>query len=208
MRIPPTIPFLWESSFFGLSALIFHPQGAPKSALLALAQHLSLDQLRSLRLDVFKESGNLPERQNWAQQLLEKLGGKIKLRSFKRPPSGWDTSDVARLVNQLLSSLGDALAAAKRVSLPLEDVLWASWRLDLSPPRLFECPKCSYLMLACFILQTASNWLHPTASNGWFPEKRTYPSAWPRSLIASNPWGRSCRTAKSCRENIIPKLLS
>ena len=29
---------------------------------MALAQRLSLDQLRSLRLDIFKESGNLPER--------------------------------------------------------------------------------------------------------------------------------------------------
>lgn len=36
--------------------------GAPTSALTALAQRLSLDQLRSLRLDVFKESGNLPDR--------------------------------------------------------------------------------------------------------------------------------------------------
>lgn len=63
---------------------------ASSPALLAFAQRLCLGQLRSLRLDVFKESGHLPE----------------------------------RLVNQLLSSLGDALAAAKRgmISLPLEDL--------------------------------------------------------------------------------------
>lgn len=63
---------------------------ASSPALLAFAQRLCLDQLRSLRLDVYKESGHLPE----------------------------------RLVNQLLSSLGDALAAAKRamIPLPLEDL--------------------------------------------------------------------------------------
>jgi hypothetical protein len=37
-------------------------RGASSPALLAFAQRLCLDQLRSLRLDVFKESGHLPER--------------------------------------------------------------------------------------------------------------------------------------------------
>ena len=41
---------------------VLPPTGASASALMALAQRLSLDQLRSLRLDIFKESGNLPER--------------------------------------------------------------------------------------------------------------------------------------------------
>jgi len=77
---------------------------ASSSALLALAQRLSLDQLRSLRLDILNESGKLPE----------------------------------RLVNQLLSSLGDALAAAKKaLPLPLEDlsVVLASFSNSVTPLR-------------------------------------------------------------------------
>lgn len=87
---------------------------ASASALMALAQRLSLDQLRSLRLDIFKESGNLPE----------------------------------RLVNQLLSSLGDALTAAKQVRpLPLEDlsVRLASFSDNVQPLRPSSSARAALL---------------------------------------------------------------
>jgi len=81
---------------------------------MALAQRLSLDQLRSLRLDIFKESGNLPE----------------------------------RLVNQLLSSLGDALTSAKQVRpLPLEDlsVRLASFSDNVQPLRPSSSARAALL---------------------------------------------------------------
>lgn len=87
---------------------------ASASALMALAQRLSLDQLRSLRLDIFKESGNLPE----------------------------------RLVNQLLSSLGDALTSAKQVRpLPLEDlsVRLASFSDNVQPLRPSSSARAALL---------------------------------------------------------------
>ena len=57
---------------------------------------------------------------------------------------------VRRLVNQLLSSLGDALTAAKQVRpLPLEDwVLWKDEKNELRDVTVTELRACRFAMLS------------------------------------------------------------
>ena len=154
---------------------------------MALAQRLSLDQLRSLRLDIFKESGNLPERCSakvfrsfWSRGCVcesrrfwrmdddlfccfftymvnvyrfDDIDGIFTYsrliegpQSLLTPHHGapiWTAATcvvVRRLVNQLLSSLGDALTAAKQVRpLPLEDwVLWKDEKNELRDVTVTE----------------------------------------------------------------------
>ena len=61
--------------------------GASSPALLAFAQRLCLDQLRSLRLDVYKESGHLPERPHWATWKRGQTCGKLP----------WNPNEAARV---------------------------------------------------------------------------------------------------------------